>query len=218
MSIFAIFMLCVCALFSQSQNIFVTRSLKDSLYNEDNWQREKAISSPIIEKKIFPDCSDYYIEQHYYPNGLLFFQVPIINGKRNGMYIEYYSNGQLHYEIPVKDNVFVNDYCRKSSISYDYFGNVSSLTIYKIKQNKTYRFTLSNLTICEEPYYCLFIYLIKDGQHPKLISEYRYYDGIWDKAFFHTKPVWNSKHLLNIFLKELKSFNYDDYLNIGLLF
>lgn len=100
------------------QEIIVNQKFIDSLRNDETEQMGTAILNPVIKKIYMSDCTDDYIEQHYYPNGQMYFQVPIKNGKRNGMYLEYYPNGQFKYAIPMKDGEYVKDYCRMNSISY----------------------------------------------------------------------------------------------------
>ena len=64
------------------------------------------------------------------------------------------------------------------------------------------------------PYYSLYVYKINENPHPKLVSQFSYFDKKWEKSYIHTLPAKNSKQLLKAFLKELKLFNYKNFMNI----
>jgi len=210
-------MSCLCVNITLSQNIIMDRDYIDSLEKDVVYQVHYACIHPIIKKIHIRDTTDSYIEQHYYPNGQLYFQVPVINGKRNGMKFEYYPNGQFKCAEPMKDGVRVDDLCRMNSTSYNMFGKMESCTLYITIKDTAYKFVLRYLSVADpndEPYYLLSIYLMNDGPNPNLVSEYGCLDGEWRKLYVHVKPADNSKQLLKVFLKEMKSFNYGNYMNI----
>jgi len=66
-----------------AQNGSQTIHQKDSIQRLDQELIREAFKNPIV-KYIYDDttCHCDYIEQHYYSNGQLYWQVPVINGKK----------------------------------------------------------------------------------------------------------------------------------------
>jgi len=68
-------------LFSQKRTQKDTALDKHSIYLQDMEEHTKANRNPII-KKIYDTLGADYLEQHFYHNGNLYYQVPFKNGKK----------------------------------------------------------------------------------------------------------------------------------------
>lgn len=189
------------------QEVIISTPKQDSLIVADKIQRDRAIKEPIIKKIYLPNSTFDYLEQHYYPNGQLYYQVPVVNGKWNGIYTEYYSNGQFHYEYMVDNGKTSSNSIIIDRICYDYFGNISCCILFKTQGRKLYKYVIELSSDRTFRYYHLFVY--QSADHDKLVSEFRYYNGIWENSYQHMKPASNAKLLLRSFLKMWKQRGYD---------
>lgn len=78
---------------------------------------EKVIEDlPPIKKEIVDRENNVKVYKQYYSNGTLWIEVPIINGKREGVARHYYSDGNLKSEIPYKGG-------KKEGILKEYYKN-----------------------------------------------------------------------------------------------
>ncbi len=191
-----------------AQNVVFTQQMIDSLVLIDNWQKERAEIEPIIKKIYMQDVSNIYIEQHYYPNGQLYHQVQVKDGKPMGLYKEYFSNGQLRYTCVVENGKIIYNTFNPTCIYYDILGNIVSCVLYIKKGKKIYEYTIF-LSSFGAPCYHLFIYVVTNNPVNKLVSEYTFFDGSWTKRAYHCKPVKNSDNLFHLFLKEWEHLGYN---------
>ena len=149
--------------------------------------------NPIIIKTHNDSC---FLEQHFYQDGNLFIEVPVINGMRTGVYKEYYTNGQLRERYEMKDGIRTDS---TTEIVYDRDGNYAYLLI-----NIEYK---GKRISCRTDYYhgkrnVMFFH--EEKPQYKLLAEYIFENGNWVNHPHHATPVKYANHLLRIYRKKWK--------------
>jgi antitoxin component YwqK of YwqJK toxin-antitoxin module len=171
------------------------REWKSSIEKQDREEREKAKRNPIV-KRIYDTLGADYLEQHFYHNGNLYYQVPFKNGKQNGLREHYHPNGQLECERVITDGVFVFDTCTYIAVFFDRFGDLSRVSFYAVYNKKLYDFCASYAW--GDPSFLM----IYDGR--KLVAEFRYSwwsSRKWKKHDYHCRSVKYAKKLLRVYKK-----------------
>ena len=163
---------------------------KVQIENLDNEERRKANNDPIV-KRVYETLGYDYLEQHFYHNGNLYYQVTFKNGKQNGLYEEYHPNGQLSYRQEKEDG-------RKSNscnfISFDRFGDTSATVICIPYNGELYYFQTGY-------FYGNLSYLIVNNYRSAIMAEFRWSDNKWVKHNYHVKPVKYANKLLKLYKK-----------------
>lgn len=181
--IFIVFCVSICRMYAQTS---------DDIWMKDFHARMEALHNPIIIKTYNDSC---YLEQHFYQDGNIYFEVPVVNGKRTGMYKEYYPNGQLRecYEM-------IDGHLRDSTISiiYERTGKYEYIQLDIKFRNKWYS---SETHFSHGRGSKMYIYEKSKG---KLVAEYIYEDEKWIKRPYHVKPVIYANRLFRIYRKEWK--------------
>lgn len=153
----------------------------------------EANNNPIIIRTHNDSC---FLEQHFYQDGKLFFEVPVINGKRTGVYKEYYTNGQLRERYEMIDGIRTDS---TTELVYDRDGNYAYLLI--IIEYKGKRIS------CRTDYYHgerNVIFFHEEKPQHKLLAEYTFENGKWVNHPYHVKPVKYANRLLKIYRKKWK--------------
>ena len=185
-----------------AQRVPLTIHQKDSIQRLDQELVREAFKNPIV-KYIYDDttCHCDYIEQHYYSNGQLYWQVPIINGKKNGLYEEYHPNGQLYYRSEMADGHYVRDE-KNDHVRYNRFGEIEYYGFSSVYRNNLYLFD-TGFPFGDK--YSLMVYLVDYETHRHTyVAEYRYWKNRWKKFPYHGKAVSYANQLLRLYLKECK--------------
>jgi len=159
---------------------------KAPITDQDSEERRKANMEPIV-KRIYDTLGYDYLEQHFYHNGNLYYQVPFINGKKTGVHEEYHPNGQLKYRRD-RDG----DGC--DLISFDRFGDVSSTVICIHYNGELYYFQTGY-------FYGTLSSLIVHNYRYAIMAEFRWSDNKWVKDNHHAKPVKYANKLLKLYKK-----------------
>jgi len=185
-----------------AQNGSLTIHQKDSIQRLDQELIREAFKNPIV-KYIYDDttCHCDYIEQHYYSNGQLYWQVPVINGKKNGLYEEYHPNGQLFYRNEMTDGYYVRNE-KNDHVRYNRFGEIEYYGFSSVYRNNLYLFN-TGFPFGEK--FSLMVYLVDyETHHHTYVAEYRYENKRWIKFPYHGKAVSYANQLLRLYLKECK--------------
>ena len=173
---------------------------KYSIEEQDDEERRKAYSDPIV-KKVYDTLGSDYLEQHFYHNGNLYYQVPFKDGKKNGLYEEYHPNGQFRDKREMKDGYYVHscDY-----ISFDRFGDVSSMGLCIFYNEKQH--------YCQTDYFYgrpsyLRIYDTTKGKifsYEAMVAEFKWSEEKkkWIKHDYHCKSVKYARKLLKLYRKK----------------
>lgn len=158
---------------------------------QDEDERRKADSNVIV-KIIYDTLGSDYIEQHFYHNGNLYYQIPFVNGMANGIYKEYYPNGQLKYKREMKDGYYNSDIC--NSILFDRFGDALITVICLPYDKEVYSFQTGYFY--GEPYYLM----IRNPENI-LVAEFSYVNNKWKKNNYHRRSVRYANKLLRVYKK-----------------
>lgn len=173
---------------------------KIGIINQDDKEYMEA-RDPII-RIIHDTLGCDHIEQHFYHNGNLFCQIPFINGRRNGIYVEYHPNGQLKYKQEMKEGHYIQT-CKM--VSFDRFGDISVSRSCFIYKGENYYAEVDYFL--GEPSH-LMIYSEKPmplhGQFSCLVGEFMFDADKkkWEKRAYHTKSIKSAKKLLKAYLKD----------------
>ncbi len=167
---------------------------KYTIEKQDDEERRNADYNPII-KKTYDTLGYDYLEQHFYHNGNLYYQIPYVNGKKNGIYEEYHPNGQLYNVDEYKDGIRVND---SIGIYFDRFGDTSSYTIVLPYRRELYSFGTS--------YFYGSPSHLDVFKNKHLVAEFCYdeHHKKWKKRDYHIRSVKYAKKLLKVYLKNKK--------------
>lgn len=191
--------LCVQLLYSQNDTILGLSS--NLLEKYDDIEEHEANEKPIIRKSYNDSC---YVEQHFFPNGNIYYQVPIINGKQNGIKEYYYPNGQLKTRFEMKDDEKVEP---SFSITYDRYGHCKYVCGTIIFRNRMY-FCTTDFFFSKR--YSIMIHIIPKGKttsnftYKQLAAEFVFDESKnkWILRPHHAKPVIYAKRLLHAYKKE----------------
>lgn len=171
---------------------------KKTIEKQDDKARTMAIEYPIV-KKIHDTLGADYLEQHFYPNGNLYYQVPFKDGKKNGIYERYHPNGQLDCKLEMKDGYNL-DSC--GYITLDRFGDTSWVSLCIVYKRRIY--SCQSFYIFGEPV-TLMIYDLSKGRihsYESLVAEFRCWRGKWGISNHHCRSVKYADELLEIYIKE----------------
>ena len=164
---------------------------KISMVEQDFKDHTKANQDPIVKRIYDVSGNGDYLEQHFYHNGNLYYQVPVKNGKENGLYEEYHPNGQLRYNKEMKDGYYIKE-C--NFISFDRFGDTSCIAFCMPYHDKLYSFKTDY--IFGKP----FSLMIRDSD--VLVAEFRWTDRRWVKHDYHCRSVKYAGKLLKLYKKK----------------
>jgi hypothetical protein len=201
---FSIVMFLYTILFSQEIRDSINKGdyeWKFTIEKQDDEERRNADHNPII-KKIYDTLGYDYLEQHFYHNGNLYYQVPYVNGKQNGIYEEYYPNGQLNYKNKWEDGHLIYT-C--NHLSFDRFGDTSSTSVCIIYKKEDY-YCVTHFYFGKP--YKLRIYMGKPSNlifnYNCMVAEFEFDTNKWKKRDYHIRSVKYAKKLLRVYLKNKK--------------
>ncbi|MDR0792762.1 MAG: hypothetical protein LBE82_05600 [Chitinophagaceae bacterium] len=191
---FSIVMLLCLVLFSQKavQKDSVDKNAyiwKEPIRQQDNEERRKANMEPIV-KRVYDTLGYDYLEQHFYHNGNLYYQITFENGKQNGLFEEYHPNGQLNYKQERKDG---RESDRCNFISFDRFGDTCVTVICILYDNELYSFQTDYV------FGRIFSLIIRNSNNV-MVAEFEWaYNNKWVKRDYHVKSVKYANKLLKLY-------------------
>jgi hypothetical protein len=166
---------------------------KVSIEEEDKKERMNADANPIV-KRIYDTLGSDYLEQHFYHNGNLYYQITFKEGRENGWMEQYHPNGQFREKRFFLNGRTQYDSC--SHVSFDRYGDTAYTSICITYHKKQYS--------CQTTYVfgeCVSLMIYYNG----LVAEFVWHGNKWEESDYHGKSAPYAKKLLKIHQKTILS-------------